>query len=246
MHCGNVKFYVILSGKGGVGKSTVSSALACHLSNEKTLLIDFDLCGPSLQKCFGVKGKLRKIGNAFTPLKISENLHLLSFGNILDEKDVLIWRGAKKRIFFEYFLNAAFLKNEENFVYKNVVIDTPPGISEEHNFLAEQKIPYNIIFVTTSQNIALSDTITAIEFAKKNNFTMVGIIQNMSYMFCECCNEKIFIYGKNGGELLANEYDLCFLGEIEMNKEMLESVEREDFMNFYKTTNIFDNVFKEV
>lgn len=239
-------FFLVLSGKGGVGKSTVSSLVGCSLASEKTLLIDFDICGPSLAKCFGVKGKITKTADGFKPLEINENLDLLSFGNILNENDVVIWRGAKKMIFLEMLLKGAFLKNKDGFVYKNVVIDTPPGVSDEHLFLTQQNIRFNTIFVTTSQNIALSDTIKTIEFAQKHDFNILGLIQNMSYMKCECCDENIYLYGKNGGELLAKEYEIPFLGEIEMSKELINATEQGEVVKFYKNSKIFEKIHKSI
>lgn len=265
------KFVLVLSGKGGVGKSTVSSFLSHKISQgKKTLLLDFDICGPSMSLCFGLKGKVIKDKNSFRPLKYNNNLDILSFGNVLGEEDVVIWRGPKKRVFLELMYNSIHQMNEEGeFIYERVVIDTPPGISEEHEFLREKllnckgetnndtdnsnetiddssKAECLAVVVTTSQNIALNDTQRTLDFCEFSEILVAGIIQNMSYILCECCDERIYMYGKNGGELLAKEYAVEYLGEIPSDSKMIEAVQKGEFAKYCENTGIFDEITKNL
>lgn len=241
------KIYCILSGKGGVGKSAVAAFLALQLKkNLKVLFIDFDICGPSAAIYFNVTGKITKHKNGFKPLTLDSNLDILSFGNILGENDVVIWRGAKKQIFLELMFNTSLFKDEDgNFIYDAILIDTPPGISEEHGFLVGKKNVHSLI-VTTGQNLALNCCQSTIEFCLYHNLNIIGVIQNMSYYVCECCHEKIYLYGKNGGKLLAEEYGIEYLGEIPMESQMLNAIEQGQFPSYCEATDIFNDIQRKI
>ncbi|KAI5147990.1 hypothetical protein ENBRE01_0050 [Enteropsectra breve] len=212
-----VKILAVLSGKGGVGKTSVSAMLAMALAEKyRTLIIDFDLCGPSVYRALGAKGKMIKDRDGFKPLNVSPGLDILSFGATLGQNDAVIWRGAKKKIFLDLFLSSA--KD-----YDILLIDTPPGISDEHLFLAHRDI--NALIVTTPQNVALNDTQRCIEFCQGNAINIVGVLENMSFFECECCAEKTYIFGGQGGKSLAEEYQLNFLGEIPLSSELSECID---------------------
>ncbi|KAL6121504.1 hypothetical protein NUSPORA_01555 [Nucleospora cyclopteri] len=240
----NQKIYAVMSGKGGVGKSTISCFLASILCKHgKTLIIDFDICGPSIADCIQIKGKVKNVKGGFLPIKYNDNLDVLSFGSILNQDDVVIWRGPKKLVFLEKLLAAAFLRNDQNeLLYDYVVIDTPPGISDEHRFLIDRKL--EVFIVTTSQNIALNDTQNSIEFCMDNKIEIKGVFQNMSFITCECCNEKTHIYGKNGGKLLSEEYEIPFLGELELINKIDKS--NDHLFNLFDKTESFQNVENKI
>lgn len=218
------KTIAVLSGKGGVGKSSISAMIAKIISlSKKTAILDFDICGPSISTAFNIKeGGLIKTENGFTPININNNLHILSFGSILKPKDAVIWRGPKKQIFLNLFYNSV-----EDYEY--VIIDTPPGISEEHNFLINKDI--SVIIVTTPQNIALNDTQRCIEFCQENKMNIIGIVENMSWLKCECCEKIQYPFGSKGGKLLAEEYQLDFIGELEIEPEWSVSLDDGSFEN---------------
>lgn len=228
------RFVCVMSGKGGVGKTSVAVMLAQILSEEhKTVIIDFDICGPSVCRALGVNGPLIKSETGFNPVHVKDNLYAISFGSILKPDDAVIWRGAKKLIFLELFYNSAV-----NFDF--VVIDTPPGISEEHEFLINKGI--EMLAVTTPQNIALNDTQRCIEFCKINKIEILGLIENMSYLICEKCDQIHHPFGHNSGKQLADEYSLDFLGSMEIEPEWADMLDSGTFKNDYKKLKAYPKI----
>lgn len=234
------KKFCIMSGKGGVGKTSISLMTAQILSEKgKTLLVDYDLCGPSVTTAFNLKGKIIKNEKGFIPIKATESLDILSFGSILEPKDVLIWRGPKKIVFLDLFAQSF-----EDYDY--VVIDTPPGISEEHEYLSEKEV--SVVVVTTPQNIALNDAQRCIEFCQSRNMNILGVIENMSYYKCQCCSEMYFPFGSGGGSQLAAEYEIKFLGQLEIDQNLCNSIDSgslnqnyRDLSSYLKLSNILSS-----
>lgn len=222
----------VMSGKGGVGKTSVASTIA-HIFSERhrTIVLDFDICGPSIARALGADGSLIKTDTGFKPLSVKTQLDMLSFGPILRQNDVVIWRGAKKLSFLNLFYNSAV-------GYDYIVIDTPPGISEEHEFLVGKGV--HAIVVTTPQNISLNDSQRCIEFCKASNIEILGLVENMSCVRCQCCNETYHPFGSKGGKQLADEYSIRFLGELEIETEWSVTVDggpdtkRYENLNSYK------------
>lgn len=211
----------IMSGKGGVGKTSISLMVAKILSQfGRTILLDFDICGPSVTTGLAVAGSVLKTEIGFKPLKASNNLDVLSFGSILQNSDAVIWRGAKKLVFLDLFYKSA-----EG--YEFVVIDTPPGISEEHDYLSDKNI--EVFIVTTPQNIALNDAQRGIEFCQAKNISILGLIENMAFIKCSCCDEILYPFGSKGGEQLAKEYNIELLDSLEIETEWSESIDSGKF-----------------
>lgn len=224
----------VMSGKGGVGKTSISLLVAKVLSQYgKTILLDFDICGPSITTALNPSGSLIKTSIGFKPLNASENLDVLSFGSILQESDAVIWRGPKKLVFLDMFY-----KSSED--YDFAVIDTPPGISEEHDFLVDKNI--EVLIVTTPQNIALNDTQRGIEFCQNKNIKVLGLIENMSFVKCDCCNQIYHPFGTNGGVQLANEYKISCLGSLEIESELSESIDSGMFNNEFKIFKAYNSL----
>lgn len=231
-----MKKIAVMSGKGGVGKSSVSVLLSLLLSKRnKVLLLDFDLCGPSCVKSLNATGSIIKAEKGLKPIKINDNLDLISMGSMISETDSVVWRGPKKLSMLNMFY-------ESIDGYDYVVIDTPPGVSEEHGFLIDKDI--QSIIVTTSQNIALSDSVKAVEFCKENNIKVIGVIENMSGYECECCGEKNYLFASKGGQLLAEEYDLPFLCSLDIDSNLSKLMDngrlKEEF-DTLKNSKILEN-----
>ena len=181
---------VVLSGKGGVGKSTVSSQIAwCLAEKGKHVgILDVDICGPSIPRMMGViNGEVHQSGSGWEPVYVSENLSVMSIGFMLPNRDdAVIWRGAKKHGLIQQFLTDI---NWGALDY--LVIDTPPGTSDEHisviTFLKEVGLDGAVI-VTTPQEVALQDVRKEINFCFKTNINIIGVVENMSELRCEVKN----------------------------------------------------------
>lgn len=228
------KIIAVMSGKGGIGKSTISCLVAAYLSGKyKTVLVDTDICGPSITNMMGVKGKLVKSETGFTPVPVSASLSVLSFGLALKPEDVVIWRGPKKRALLKLFFDSIS-------GYEYVIVDTPPGVSEEHAFLKEMAC--SVILATTPQNVSLNDTQNTIEFISGSSMKIIGIIENMSFFQCECCRDSFYPFGKNGGELLAAEYGLPFLGKIEIDNSTSSALDSGTFLEKISESKAFQSI----
>ncbi|KAL9646317.1 hypothetical protein ABK040_014470 [Willaertia magna] len=231
----------ILSGKGGVGKSTVSCQLAFTLSNnnKKVGILDLDITGPSVPTILGVSNEnvfqSEENGN-YLPVKVNDNLICMSIGFLLKNKDdAIIWRGPKKHSLIKQFINQVEWGDLDF-----LIIDTPPGTSDEHVTLGEinkEQFGENImksILVTTPQLVSMRDVSREINFCKKLNISIIGIIENMSGYKCPCCNEITFIFGKEGGKILCQDYQLNYLGNIPIEMELANAEEQgKDFTKHY-------------
>lgn len=235
------KILAVMSGKGGVGKSSIAVLIAQILSEKyKVMLLDFDICGPSVTSALNINGSLIKTENGFEPVKVTETLSVVSFGSILGQNDAVIWRGPKKLAFLELFFNSA---DECDYV----VIDTPPGISEEHEFLSKKDI-YSFI-VTTPQNISLNDAQRCIEFCLNKNINILGVLENMSGLKCECCNEIFYPLGSKGGKQLADEYGINFLGSMPIDPSLSISMDDGSFRYKYdsfQSTDVIKSILYNV
>ena len=209
----------IASGKGGVGKSTVSVNLAVSLANSgaKVGLIDADIYGPSIPTMFGIKGKqpgIREIKgkNYILPFEINDNLKVLSIGLLVDERQAIVWRGAMVTSAIKQFITDAIWGQLDY-----LIVDMPPGTGDVHITMA-QTIPITgAIIVTTPQEVALADARKAIFMFRMPaiNIPIIGIVENMAYFSPpEMMDKKYYIFGKSGGKNLASEYEVPFLGEI--------------------------------
>ena len=219
----NVKHKIIvLSGKGGVGKSTVTSMLARGLASKAGVnvgVLDIDLCGPSLPRVFGVEGgQIHQSGNGWSPIYVEDNLSLMSAGFLLPSLDsAVIWRGPKKNGLIKQLLRDVDW-DELDFL----ILDTPPGTSDEHlsivQYLAEAGIDGAIV-VTTPQEVAILDVRKEINFCQKVNLPILGVIENMSGFMCpKCRNRSEILPSKGGGaKKLCQDTGLELLGEIPLN-----------------------------
>jgi len=208
------KKYVILSGKGGVGKSTVSVNLAAALalSGKKTGLLDSDLHGPSVPKMLGIENE--QLGGDDThmiPVECYNGmLKVMSIQFLLRNlNDSVIWRGPLKHSVISQFIGYTLWGDIDY-----LIIDSPPGTGDEPLSVVQSAMPDGAIIVTTPQEIATFDVKKSIDFCDKLKLKVVGIIENMSGFVCPHCNTETAIFSSGGGEKMADDVGAPFLGRI--------------------------------
>ncbi|OQV18630.1 Cytosolic Fe-S cluster assembly factor nubp1 [Hypsibius exemplaris] len=216
---------LVLSGKGGVGKSTFSVCLARALSrnletaNKQVAVLDVDICGPSVPTMLGLAGEqVHQSGSGWSPVYADENLAVMSVGFLLNSPDdAVIWRGPKKNTMIKNFLRDVDWGDLEY-----LVVDTPPGTSDEHlsvvTYLAKAGIDGAVI-VTTPQEISLQDVRKEISFCRKVNVPILGVVENMAGFVCPKCKVEsaIFPPSTGGAEKMCQDLNLTLLGRIPLD-----------------------------
>lgn len=204
---------VVMSGKGGVGKSTVSVDLALLLSQRgyKVGLMDVDLHGPSVAGMLGFTGKhVQVVGEQLVPFKYNDNLEFLSAqGFLANDDDALIWRGPLKIGAIRQFMSDTCWG-----ALDYLIIDCPPGTGDEPLTVVQTIPDAEAIIVTTPQKVALADVRKSLSFCELGNIPVRGIIENMSGFICPHCGQEVDIFKAGGGKALAEEKNLPFLGKI--------------------------------
>ncbi|MBW1931844.1 MAG: Mrp/NBP35 family ATP-binding protein [Deltaproteobacteria bacterium] len=214
---------LILSGKGGVGKSTVSVNLAISLAlaGKKVGLLDIDIHGPSIPKVLNLEdARISSNGQDILPVEMTNNLKVMSIGFLLQEKDsAVIWRGPRK-----YHMIKQFLKDVQWGDLDFLIIDSPPGTGDEPLSIVQLiENCTGAIIVTTPQEVALSDVRKGITFCRSLNVTVLGVIENMSGFVCPQCGHKTDIFKAGGGEKMAEEMNVTFLGRIPIDPAIVEA-----------------------
>ncbi|PKL58547.1 MAG: ATP-binding protein [Methanomicrobiales archaeon HGW-Methanomicrobiales-5] len=211
---------LVLSGKGGVGKSTVSVNLAYALSNhgKKTGLLDLDIHGPNIPKMLGIEDhKLEMMDKKIEPVHVTGMLSVISMAFLLpDTSTPVIWRGPMKMTAIQQFLADV---NWGSLDY--LVVDLPPGTGDEALTIAQ--LAPNVrgaVIVTTPQDVATMDARKSANFIEKLGLPVIGIIENMSGMLCPHCGEEIELFGKGGGKKVAEDFKVPFLGAIPLDIDM--------------------------
>lgn len=239
---------LVLSGKGGVGKSSVTTQTALSLINKgfNVGVLDIDLTGPSLPRIFGVeKRQVHQSVAGWVPVSVYQgvetegkkrgSLSLMSLGFLLgDRGNAVVWRGPKKTAMIRQFLKDVVWGSAAQ-PLDYLLIDTPPGTSDEHIAIAEElrwAQPLDgAIIVTTPQQVATADVRKEINFCKKVNFDVLGVVENMSGFICPHCAECTNIFLVGGGLQLSEQLGLTFLGNVPIDPKFVEMVEVQDDNN---------------
>ena len=252
---------LVLSGKGGVGKSSVTTQLALSLSLQgyNVGVLDVDLTGPSIPRFFGIENaKVRQAPGGWVPIVVHEArspghetinvhtstagvsssangatngrgfLHCMSLGFLLANRgDAVVWRGPKKTAMVRQFLS-----DVQWGPLDYLLIDTPPGTSDEHISLVETLLksatPEQLagaVIVTTPQAISVSDVKKEINFCRKTGVEILGVVENMAGFVCPNCSECTNVFSKGGGEAMALEFDVPFLGNVPIDPMLIRLIE---------------------
>ncbi len=218
---------IIISGKGGVGKSMVAVNLAYGLLFQgKTVgILDIDIHGPSLAKMVGIEDRKLKVSDneVIEPIAITSSLKIVTIASLLEDADTpIIWRGPLKMKLISQFLGDV---NWGELDY--LVIDSPPGTGDEPLSIV-QLVPglSGAIIVTTPQEIALLDSRKSVNFVKSLKVSMIGIIENMSGLACPHCGKEIDLFKTGGGERAAADLKVAFLGRIPIEPAIVDSTDQ--------------------
>lgn len=214
---------LILSGKGGVGKSSVATTLSMAFSNmgKKVGLVDLDICGPSIPKLMAIDGQ--QVVNSpygWMPLRSPHfDVKVMSVGSLLEKGDsAIIWRGPRKTGLIKQFLKDTFWGRLDFLIF-----DTPPGTSDEHltvvKALKDVK-PDGAVVVSTPQDLALATIRKELNFCRTMGLKVLGIVENMSGFVCPHCQECSDLFSAGGARRLADEYGFLFLGSIPLDQNL--------------------------
>jgi ATP-binding protein involved in chromosome partitioning len=215
--------FLVLSGKGGVGKSTIAANLAVTLAQRKKRvgLLDIDVHGPSIPKMLGLE-KQQIVGSedGMLPVRVTENLAVMSIGFMLPGNAApVIWRGPLK-----YGVIRQFLMDVAWGSLDYLVVDSPPGTGDEPLSVAQLiGSEAGAVIVTTPQDVAIADVRRCVTFCGKLSLPVVGIVENMSCYVCPKCGDRANLFGAGGGRLLAEEMHVPFLGEVPIDPDILAS-----------------------
>ena len=210
---------LVMSGKGGVGKSTVAANLALALarSGKRVGLLDADMYGPSVPTLFGISGRPLSNGSRIQPLT-RFGILLMSIGFLLeDEKAAIVWRGP--------MLHGAllqFLKDVDWGELDYLLLDLPPGTGDIALTLSQRLRSSGAVIVTTPQEVALQDVYKSVSMAQKVGIPVLGVVENESYFLCDGCSKKHLIFGAGGGAKVAAFAEAPLLGEIPLEVAVRE------------------------
>jgi len=214
---------LVLSGKGGVGKSTVAANLSVALAQagKKVGLLDIDIHGPSIPKMMGLGGtRITSGSDGLRPLEFNENLKVISLGFLLPNKDdAVIWRGAMKHTLIRQFLTEVEWGDLDY-----LIVDSPPGTGDEPLSVVQLIGDSDgAIIVTTPQKVALDDVRKSLNFCRQMSLPVIGVVENMSGFVCPECGKVVNIFKAGGGEEMADEMGVPFLGRIPLDPQIVEA-----------------------
>ncbi|XP_018612387.1 cytosolic Fe-S cluster assembly factor nubp1 [Scleropages formosus] len=219
---------LVLSGKGGVGKSTFSAQLVYGLASDtstEVALLDVDICGPSIPKMMGLEGEqVHQSGSGWSPVYVEDNLAVMSIGFLLSSPDdAVIWRGPKKNGMIKQFL-----RDVDWGELDYLIVDTPPGTSDEHLSVVQYLSGAGVdgaIIITTPQELSLQDVRKEIGFCRKVKLPIIGVVENMSGFVCPKCKNtsQIFPPTTGGAEKMCSDMQLPLLGQVPLDPRIGKS-----------------------
>ena len=239
---------MVMSGKGGVGKSSIAANIAVGLSlkGRKVGLLDIDIHGPSIPKITGLEGSpLRQSEEGLMPVEYSNDLKVMSIGFLIrDRKDAVIWRAPLK-----HGLIRQFLTDVKWGKLDYLIVDCPPGTGDELISIAQLlEGADGAVIVTTPQDVALNDVMKSISFCHHVDLPVIGVIENMSGFVCPHCGASVDIFKTGGGEKLASETGVPFLGRIPIDPEVVEHSDSGrpflQYVSVSETTRAFETVME--
>ncbi len=234
----NIKHKIIvLSGKGGVGKSTVATnlALGLHLAGKKVGLLDVDIHGPSVPTMLGLEGRnvLATDDGEIIPVDL-DGLKVISTGFFLKQRDdAIIWRGpVKAGVINQFIRDVAW--GELDYL----IVDSPPGTGDEPLTVCQTlEGADGAVIVTTPQKVAAVDVRKSISFCRQIKLPVLGVVENMSGYVCPCCGEHTAVFRSGGGKLMADDMQVPFLGSIPIDPNIAEAGDSgEPFIKRYNET----------
>ncbi len=220
--CGIRHKILVISGKGGVGKSSVATNIAVGLSlkGRRVGLMDIDIHGPSIPKMVGLEGApLKQSEEGLMPAEYSDNLKVMSIGFLIrDKKDAVIWRAPLKHSLIRQFLTDVKWGDMDY-----LIVDCPPGTGDELISIAQLlEGADGAVIVTTPQDVALNDVRKSISFCRHVNLPIIGVVENMSGFVCPHCGKSVDIFKTGGGERMSSEMGVPFLGRIPIEPKIVE------------------------
>ena len=237
---------MVMSGKGGVGKSTVSTNLAVALSMDGFTvgLLDADIHGPNIPKMLGIELQhVENFGNGMIPVEVFPNLKVMSMAFFIGDTDnPVVWRGPLKHSAISQFLGEVAWGDLDF-----LVVDLPPGTGDEPLSVAHLiKDVDGAVIVTTPQDVALLDSRKAVTFSRMLRIPVIGIVENMSGLECPHCHKEIPLFKIGGGEKAAQDLKVPFLGRIPIDPEMVTDCDRGTPLVMASPKSDAANAFKQI
>ncbi|MFP4655735.1 MAG: P-loop NTPase [Methanohalobium sp.] len=237
---------MVMSGKGGVGKSTIAAYLASSLAKRgyKVGLLDSDIHGPSIPKMFGLKNKKPEVDEkGIVPVPVSDNLKVMSIAFLLEGEDFpVIWRGPAKMGAIKQFLEEVSWG-----ILDFLIIDLPPGTGDEPLSIA-QLIPEfdGAIVVTTPQDVALASVRKSINFLDHVNVPILGLVENMSGVICPSCGDEIEVFGGGGVNKAASDFGISVLAELPIEPNVSQKADTGSTYSYEGSKSEWDKRFSKV
>ncbi|MBT8339669.1 MAG: Mrp/NBP35 family ATP-binding protein [Desulfatitalea sp.] len=215
------KKFIVMSGKGGVGKTStaVNLAIAASRAGARVGLMDVDLHGPDIPHMLGYNGVLDVTAeNKLLPFRYNDRLSAVSVESLIEDKDnAIIWRGPVKHSMIQQFIGQTAWGDLDL-----LIVDAPPGTGDEPLTVAQSIKDARAIIVTTPQEVSLADVRKSINFCKTVKMEILGLIENMSGFACPHCNSVLDLFGSGGGERTAAAMAVNFLGAVPFDPQMVE------------------------
>ena len=237
---------LVLSGKGGVGKSSVAAGLAVHLARlgRRVAVLDIDIHGPSIPRILGVEGgRVTARDGALYPVESHAGVGVMSMGLLLEGRDdAVIWRGPLK-----YSVIRQFLRDVEWGDLDYLIVDSPPGTGDEPLSVAQLiKGADGALVVTTPQAVSTNDVRRSIGFARQLQLPVLGVIENMSGFVCPDCGARVDVFGAGGGSSMAEDMGVPFLGRIPIDPQFVKACDDGTMDSFLEDGTPAAKAFREV